>query len=251
MTSSGGLSLPPQEVPLWVIEKPRFSVHSSLKRDKQCSFSLMAKAFSSLCTPLNIRPILTLHRCDASCMAANSVPYTLGGRLLAVARHSFLSYRKQKVSVEVKALSKGFSDVEIPKSSDDSQILTDNYKNNEIKMQATVSGTRTQEIFDDVFSQMVNAAQPIPGFRRVKGGKTPDIPKEVLLDFLGPEKVKKEVIKKIIHVIVSEYVTKEGLRVSENLGVVESYEELEASFQPGKKFIFNAILQLQENGPRK
>lgn len=33
-----------------------------------------------------------------------------------------------------------------------------------------VFGARTQEIFDDVFSKMVAAAQPIPGFRRVKGG---------------------------------------------------------------------------------
>lgn len=33
-----------------------------------------------------------------------------------------------------------------------------------------VSGAGTQEIFDDVFSKMVAAAQPIPGFRRVKGG---------------------------------------------------------------------------------
>ena len=40
-------------------------------------------------------------------------------------------------------------------------------------MQASidVSGTRTQAVFDDVFSKMVTDAQPIPGFRRVKGGK--------------------------------------------------------------------------------
>lgn len=35
-----------------------------------------------------------------------------------------------------------------------------------------VFGTRTQAVFDEVFSKMVADAQPIPGFRRVKGGKT-------------------------------------------------------------------------------
>lgn len=33
------------------------------------------------------------------------------------------------------------------------------------------SGARTRAIFDTVFDEMVAAAQPIPGFRRVKGGK--------------------------------------------------------------------------------
>lgn len=33
-----------------------------------------------------------------------------------------------------------------------------------------VPGSETQSIFDTVFSKMVAAAQPIPGFRRVKGG---------------------------------------------------------------------------------
>lgn len=34
-----------------------------------------------------------------------------------------------------------------------------------------VSGTTTQTIFDEVFDKMVEEAQPIPGFRRVKGGE--------------------------------------------------------------------------------
>ena len=34
-----------------------------------------------------------------------------------------------------------------------------------------LSGVKTRAIFDDVFSKMVADAQPIPGFRRVKGGK--------------------------------------------------------------------------------
>lgn len=38
-------------------------------------------------------------------------------------------------------------------------------------MKICVSGEKTQQIFDKVFSKLVDAAQPIPGFRRVKGGK--------------------------------------------------------------------------------
>lgn len=41
-----------------------------------------------------------------------------------------------------------------------------------MQIRVDVSGTRTQAIFDDVFSKLVAAAQPIPGFRRVKGGES-------------------------------------------------------------------------------
>lgn len=42
--------------------------------------------------------------------------------------------------------------------------------NSSVQISVEVSGNKTQRIFDDVFKKMVAAAQPIPGFRRVKGG---------------------------------------------------------------------------------
>ncbi|XP_025804391.1 uncharacterized protein LOC112883325 isoform X1 [Panicum hallii] len=121
-----------------------------------------------------------------------------------------------------------------------------------IKIQVNVSGTMTDSIFEEVFTKKVAAAQPLPGFRRMKGGcylnhsgKTPDIPKEVALHLIGPSKVKKETIKKIINCSIVEYVQKEGLTASKNLKVHQSYEELEAAFEPGKEFCFDATVHLQ------
>ncbi|CAN6205014.1 unnamed protein product [Urochloa humidicola] len=114
-----------------------------------------------------------------------------------------------------------------------------------LKIQVNVSGTMTDSIFEKVFTKKVAAAQPLPGFRRMKGGKTPDIPKEVALHLIGPSKVKKETIKKIINCTVAEYVQKEGLTASKNLKVQQSYEELEAAFEPGKEFCFDAKVYLQ------
>ncbi|KAG0544463.1 hypothetical protein BDA96_02G277000 [Sorghum bicolor] len=112
-------------------------------------------------------------------------------------------------------------------------------------IKVNVSGTMTDSIFEKVFTKNVAAAQPLPGFRRMKGGKTPDIPKEVALHLIGPSKVKKETIKKIINSTVAEYVQKEGLTASKNLKVQQSYEELEAAFEPGKEFCFDATVHLQ------
>ncbi|CAL5201117.1 unnamed protein product [Lathyrus oleraceus] len=101
----------------------------------------------------------------------------------------------------------------------------------ELKISIEVSGNKTQRIFDDVFQNMVEAAQPIPGFRRVKGGKTPGIPKDILLEVLGPSNVFKQVIKEIINSTVAEYVEKESLKVNSDMRVEQSFEDLETTFE--------------------
>ncbi|XP_014757430.1 uncharacterized protein LOC100832086 isoform X2 [Brachypodium distachyon] len=113
------------------------------------------------------------------------------------------------------------------------------------QIRVTVSSTMTDFIFQKVFAKHVAAAQPLPGFRQMKGGKTPDVPKEVALHLIGPSKVKKAAIKKIINRAVAEYVEKENLDVLKNLKVLQSYEELEAAFEPGKEFCFDATVHLQ------
>ena len=52
------------------------------------------------------------------------------------------------------------------------EVLTTNYICNFChQISVEIFGAKTQAIFDNVFDKMVAAAQPIPGFRRVKGGK--------------------------------------------------------------------------------
>lgn len=119
-------------------------------------------------------------------------------------------------------------------------------ENRDIKVRVDVSGEKTQAAFDDIFSKLVEAAQPIPGFQRAKGGKTPDIPKDILLNILGPSKVNRQSIKKIINSTMAEYTEKEGLKITKELRVHQSYEELEEKFVPGKEFSFDATIQLKE-----
>ncbi|XP_043710042.1 uncharacterized protein LOC122658941 [Telopea speciosissima] len=94
---------------------------------------------------------------------------------------------------------------------DFSVTTTTTSKATELKIKVDVYGAKTQAIFDDVFSEMVSAAQPIPGFQRVKGGKTPN----------------------------------KGLKVTSDLRVNQSFEELESTFEPGEAFSFDAVIQLQ------
>ncbi|QCD95414.1 Trigger factor [Vigna unguiculata] len=152
----------------------------------------------------------------------------VGARSILKRHFCFLNYISNCIDAEIS--SNQFEDFSV------SVAETDDTR--ELKISVEVSGNKTQRIFDDVFKRMVAAAQPIPGFRRVKGGKTPDIPKNILLEVLGPSKVFKEVIKKIINSTVAEYVEKERLTVSTDLRVEQSFEDLEnqnSSIPPARK----------------
>ncbi|CAH8282327.1 unnamed protein product [Eruca vesicaria subsp. sativa] len=139
------------------------------------------------------------------------------------------------------------SDVETS-SKDESVLITtvETGNSNEVKVHVEVSGEKTQAVFNTVFDKMVAAAQPIPGFRRVKGGKTPDIPKDILLEILGYSKVYRQVIKKLINSTIEDYVKQEDLKVGKELSVEQSYEDLEETFEPGESFSFDATIKLQE-----
>ncbi|KAK8548141.1 hypothetical protein V6N13_055040 [Hibiscus sabdariffa] len=116
----------------------------------------------------------------------------------------------------------------------------------ELKIRVEVLGAKSRAIFNDVFDKMVADAQPIPGFRRVKGGKTPNIPREILLEVLGASNVYRQVIKKVINSTVAEYVEKENLSVGKDLRVEQSIEDLEEMFEPDEIFCFDAVILLQQ-----
>ncbi|KAF5452566.1 hypothetical protein F2P56_027546 [Juglans regia] len=138
-------------------------------------------------------------------------------------------------------------DVEVSSQLDDFSVTRSRVSDaRELMISVEVFGARTKAIFESVFDKMVAAAQPIPGFRRVKGGKTPNIPRDILLEVLGPSKVYKQVIMEVINSTIAEYVEKEGLKVGKDLRVEQSFEDLEVTFVAGEKFSFDAVIQLQE-----
>ncbi|KAK4788792.1 hypothetical protein SAY86_020111 [Trapa natans] len=168
--------------------------------------------------------------------------------------------RKQNLRIHRKllpptyAVTSGTKDADVSSSQFEDFSISTTYVNDhtELKVNVEVSGAKTREIFDNVFDKMIAAAQPIPGFRREKGGKIiifsflSTSSRDILLEVLGPSKVYKQVIKTIINSAISKYVLKNNLKVSKNLKVEQSYEDLEAIFEPDETFSFDAMLQLIE-----
>ncbi|GMY32328.1 trigger factor [Fagus crenata] len=178
----------------------------------------------------------------------------------------------QEYHPAVCAVISGAEDVGVSSSQFDdfSVAATSTSKARELKISVEVFGAKNQAIFDNVFDKMVAAAQPILGFRRAKGGElrarlrvvslfqsmsntqamgliflfVSIIPKDILLEILGPSKVYEGVIKEVINSTIAEYVEKEGLKISKDLRVEQSFEDLEATFEAGQKFSFDVVLQL-------
>ncbi|KAL7106153.1 hypothetical protein ACP275_07G093500 [Erythranthe tilingii] len=128
-----------------------------------------------------------------------------------------------KMGYTTHQLQQGVDGVEVSSSSSVEEFsftATSSDKDDELKITVEVSGTETQEIYDKDFAKMVEDAQPIPGFRRVKGEYTfLQIPKEILLEILGPSKVYHQVIKKVRNIAVVKYVAKKGLKVGKDLQI--------------------------------
>ncbi|KAK3035503.1 hypothetical protein RJ639_033962 [Escallonia herrerae] len=161
-------------------------------------------------------------------------------------RMSTKHFAIQAVSADAKP---GVKDSEVSSSQFEGfSVTTSTNKGDELKIGIEVSGGKTEEIFDLVFSNMVADAQPIPGFRRTKGGEPllEAIPRDILLQVLGPSKVYREVIKKVINSTIAEYIKREGLKVSKDLRVEQSFEDLESEFEPGDAFRFDATVKLLE-----
>ncbi|XP_021752796.1 uncharacterized protein LOC110718267 [Chenopodium quinoa] len=129
-----------------------------------------------------------------------------------------------------------FKGVEITVESEDAE---------KIKLRVDLTGEDTQKAFDMVLLNLTRSAPPIPGFRRQKGGKTAKVPKNLLLDIIGRNRVTNFVIREIVTSAVAGYVEEEKLTLKDDkINTTQTEDELKQSFVPGNAFGFNVELEL-------
>ncbi|CAM6084577.1 unnamed protein product [Calypogeia fissa] len=128
----------------------------------------------------------------------------------------------------------------------DAKIVAEPPKDNQLKIRVDIDGQATKRAFDTVLKDLAKNAPPVPGFRKAKGGKTSIVPLNVIYQLMGPRLVRKFVIEEILKATLNDYVQKEGIKVKNELKTDQSSDELDAQFEPGKEFGFNATLDLAE-----
>ncbi|URD77412.1 Bacterial trigger factor protein (TF) [Musa troglodytarum] len=118
---------------------------------------------------------------------------------------------------------------------DNVKIVIESRDNDKITVRVDLTGEETQKAFDIVLTNLARTAPPIPGFRRMKGGKTSNVPKSFLLQMLGRDRVTKFLIQEIVGITIGDY-------VKSQFKTIQTAEELEAAFTPGSEFGFNAVI---------
>ncbi|XP_058094191.1 uncharacterized protein LOC131240137 isoform X2 [Magnolia sinica] len=126
-------------------------------------------------------------------------------------------------------------------------VVVESRDDEKIQVRVDLTGEQTQKAFDDVLTNLARTAPPVPGFRRTKGGKTPNVPKSFLLQVLGQDRVTKFTIQEIVASTMADYVKKENLKVNKKFNTTQTEEELQSAFSPGSNFGFNATLEIEKS----
>jgi FKBP-type peptidyl-prolyl cis-trans isomerase (trigger factor) len=128
----------------------------------------------------------------------------------------------------------------------DAKIVAEPPRDGKLKIRVDVDGQATKRAFDTVLKDLARHAPPVPGFRKAKGGKTSIVPLNVIYQLMGPKLVRKFVIEEILKATLNDYVQKEGIKVKNELKTDQSSDQLDAEFEPGKEFGFDATLDLAD-----
>lgn len=160
--------------------------------------------------------------------------------------------RLQHVSNPISAVGSGLevsiTDPEEVISLKDAKIVVESQDEDKIQVRVDLTGDATQKVFDKVLTNLARSAPPMPGFRREKGGKTSKVPKSLLLQVLGEERVTKFVIQEIVSSTMTDYTKKENLKVKDKkINTTETAQELRKLFTPGKDFRFSAVMELEKS----
>lgn len=132
-------------------------------------------------------------------------------------------------------------------SFDNAKIVVESRDDDNIQVRVDITGEETQKAYDDVLTNLARTAPPVPGFRRMKGGKTSNlknVPKRILLQMLGKDRVTKFLIQEIVSTTIGDFVEKENIKVKSQFQTIQTAEELELAFSPGKEFGFNATMEI-------
>lgn len=134
-------------------------------------------------------------------------------------------------------------------SLDNVKLVIESRDDDKIDVRVDLTGEQTQKAFDVVLTNLARTAPPIPGFRRMKGGKTSNVPKSFLLQILGKDRVTKFLIQEVVSTTIGDYVEKEKLTVKKQFKTTQAAEELESAFTPGSEFGFNATMEIEKSDP--
>jgi trigger factor len=113
------------------------------------------------------------------------------------------------------------------------KVTQERLENSQIALEIEVPAETTQNTYNTVVQNLARSSN-IPGFRKGK------VPRQILFQRLGVERIKAAVLEELIQNSVDEAVKQESLTALGNYQLRTKFEELIENYQPGQSLIFSA-----------
>jgi trigger factor len=113
------------------------------------------------------------------------------------------------------------------------KVTQERLEHSQIALEIEVPAETTQNTYNTVVQNLARSSN-IPGFRKGK------VPRQILFQRLGVERIKAAVLEELVQNSVDEAVKQENLTALGNYNLITNFEEMIAKYQPGQPFTFKA-----------
>jgi trigger factor len=117
------------------------------------------------------------------------------------------------------------------------KVTQEKLPDSQIGLEIEISGENTRKVYDKVVQNLAKSVN-IPGFRRGK------VPRQVLLQKLGSDRIKATVLEELIQDSVREAVKQESIDSLGNYRLKTDFEQLVKDYTPGEVFSFKASVDV-------
>lgn len=117
------------------------------------------------------------------------------------------------------------------------KVTQEKLPDSQIALEIEIPGQETKQAYEKVIKDLTRSAN-IPGFRKGK------VPRQVLVQRFGKERLKAAAIEEILQPSVDEAVKQEDINALGNYQLRSGYEELAQTYQPGEPFKFSISMDV-------
>jgi len=117
------------------------------------------------------------------------------------------------------------------------KVTQEKLPNSQVGLEIEIPGERSQKAYEQVVGKFMRSAQ-IPGFRKGK------VPRQVILQRFGSEKIKAAAVEELIEDSLKEAVSQAEIQAIGNFQLRSAFDDLVTQYQPGEALRFSASVDV-------
>ncbi|MEL7501275.1 MAG: trigger factor [Cyanobacteria bacterium J06554_6] len=117
------------------------------------------------------------------------------------------------------------------------KVIQETLPDSQIGLEIEVPGDVTKQTYEQMLRKYMQSAN-IPGFRKGK------VPRPVLIQRLGPERLKASALEELVQTVIEKAVKAEDIEAIGNYQLVSSFEDLIGQFEPGQPLTLSASVDV-------